>query len=103
VWYSRLINSQLVSSTRIALPAFDPAELEKLIVALVATDAPKWLPASRPGSTLYLRPSMIGTAPALGVATPKEATLFIIATFVSVHFPSTVLWLTGADACSQQT
>lgn len=26
---------------------------------------------------------MIGSAPALGVATPKEATLFIIATFVS--------------------
>jgi len=71
----------LISATRIALPAFEPKELEKLIMALIAVDAKKWLP--RPGSLLYLRPSMIGSAAALGVATPKEATLFIIATFVS--------------------
>lgn len=72
----------LISSTRISLPAFDPAELEKLLIALVATDGPKWLPSSRPGTCLYLRPTMIGSAAALGVASPKEATLFIIATFM---------------------
>lgn len=53
-------------------------------MALVATDGAKWLPVSRPGTWVYLRPTMIGTAAGLGVATPKEATLFIIATFVSV-------------------
>ncbi|CAG8949813.1 hypothetical protein HYFRA_00004137 [Hymenoscyphus fraxineus] len=72
----------LISSTRIALPGFDPKELEKLIMAMIAVDGPKWLPKSRPGTFLYLRPSMIGSAGALGVASPKEATLFIIATFM---------------------
>jgi len=70
----------LMSSTRIALPAFDPSEIEKLIKALVAKDCKKWLPA--PGTYLYLRPTMIGTAPQLGVQIPKEATLFVIATFM---------------------
>ena len=72
----------LISATRIALPAFDPLELEKLIKAMIAVDGPKWLPKSRPGTHLYLRPTMIGSAPALGVATPREATLFVIATFM---------------------
>ncbi|KAH8782627.1 putative branched-chain-amino-acid aminotransferase [Hyaloscypha finlandica] len=70
----------LVSSTRIALPGFDPRELEKLIIAMIALDGPKWLPKA--GTFLYLRPTMIGSAGALGVATPKEATLFVIATFM---------------------
>jgi branched-chain amino acid aminotransferase len=74
----------LTSATRIALPAFDPRELEKLIIALVAQDGAKWLPSSRLGTFLYLRPTMIATAAALGVQKPKEATLFIIAAL----FPS---------------
>lgn len=73
---------QLISATRISLPAFDPEELEKLITALIAVDGEKWLPKSRPGTCLYLRPTMIGSAGALGVSTPKEATLFVIATFM---------------------
>lgn len=72
----------LVSSTRISLPGFDPKELEKLIIAMISVDGPKWLPKSRPGTYLYLRPTMIGSAGALGVSTPKQATLFIIATFM---------------------
>ncbi len=68
----------LISATRVALPAFPPLELEKLIKMLVAVDAPKWLPKDRPGNLLYLRPAMIGTAAALGVQKPQEATLFII-------------------------
>lgn len=80
---SGLISFQLISSTRVALPAFDPAELEKLLITFVATDGPKWLPRSRPGTSLYLRPTMIGSAGALGVSAPKEAMLFIISTFVS--------------------
>lgn len=68
----------LVSSTRIALPSFPPAELEQLIIALCARDGPKWLPRERPGSFLYIRPTMIGNDPALGVQKPKEALLYII-------------------------
>lgn len=40
------------SAARIALPDFDPKELEKLIKALCAQDGNKWLPKSRPGSFL---------------------------------------------------
>jgi branched-chain amino acid aminotransferase len=72
----------LMSTLRISLPAFDPAELEKLILALMAVDGPKWLPKSRPGSYLYLRPAVIGTQAQLGVQAPKEALLFITASFM---------------------
>jgi branched-chain amino acid aminotransferase len=62
------------------LPGFDPKELEKLIIAMIAVDGPKWLPT--PGTFLYVRPTMIGSGGALGVASPKEATLFVISTFM---------------------
>ena len=69
----------LNSATRISLPAFNPEELQKLIETLVAVDGEKWLPKSRPGTFLYLRPTMIATAAALGVQKPKEALLYIMA------------------------
>ena len=69
----------LGSATRIALPAFAPEEFQKLIMKLVSVDGEKWLPKSRPGSFLYLRPTMIATAAALGVQKPREAMLYIIA------------------------
>lgn len=75
----RNCSRMLASATRIALPAFDPRELQKLIETLVRVDGPKWLPRSRPGSFLYLRPTMIANSAALGVQKPKEALLFIIA------------------------
>ncbi|KAL9117176.1 MAG: hypothetical protein Q9187_006294, partial [Circinaria calcarea] len=74
----------LHSATRIALPAFDPNELQKLIVRLVSVDGEKWLPKSRPGTFLYLRPTMIATAPTLGVQKPTEALLYIIAAYMPV-------------------
>ena len=69
----------LRSATRIALPAFDPKELQKLIETLVAVDGEKWLPKSRPGNFLYLRPTMIANDDHLGVQRPKAALLYIIA------------------------
>ncbi|OTB07017.1 hypothetical protein M426DRAFT_54406 [Hypoxylon sp. CI-4A] len=74
----------LSSSVRISLPTFDPAEVEKLLLALMAVDGPKWLPRERPGSFIYLRPTLIGTQPQLGVTAPQEALLYIIATFMPV-------------------
>jgi branched-chain amino acid aminotransferase len=70
----------LISTTRIALPAFPPEELLKLITKLCETDGSKWLPKSRPGSFLYIRPTMIGTDSALGVQRPTEALLFVMLT-----------------------
>lgn len=72
----------LNSATRISLPAFDPKELQKLIETLVSVDGEKWLPKSRPGTFLYLRPTMIANGAALGVQKPKEALLYIIANFM---------------------
>ncbi|KAL8941064.1 MAG: hypothetical protein Q9216_002472 [Gyalolechia sp. 2 TL-2023] len=69
----------LGSAQRISLPGFDPKELQKLIEALVRVDGEKWLPKSRPGTFLYLRPAMIGTEPSIGVSKPREALLYIIA------------------------
>lgn len=74
----------LNSATRIALPAFDPEELQKLIEKLVSVDGEKWLSKSRPGTFLYLRPTMIATTPALGVQKPNEALLYIIAACLPV-------------------
>ncbi|KAF2256114.1 branched-chain amino acid aminotransferase II [Trematosphaeria pertusa] len=73
-------NRMLMSTNRIALPAFPPSELLKLIAALCATDGPKWLPRDNPGAFLYIRPTMIASDPALGVQRPNEALLFVILT-----------------------
>ncbi|KAF2260088.1 branched-chain-amino-acid aminotransferas-like protein [Lojkania enalia] len=73
-------NRMLLSTNRIALPAFAPQELLKLVVKLCATDGAKWLPRDRAGSFLYIRPTMIASDAALGVQRPKEALLFIILT-----------------------
>ncbi|KAH0544710.1 hypothetical protein FGG08_001215 [Glutinoglossum americanum] len=72
----------LASAARVTLPAFDPAELEKLIKALVRVEGPKWVPPARPGAFIYIRPTLIATHPALGMQPPKEALLFIIACFL---------------------
>ncbi|KAK0945473.1 hypothetical protein LTR48_002660 [Friedmanniomyces endolithicus] len=66
------------SASRIALPDFDPRELEKMIIALCARDGPRWLPQDRAGSFLYIRPTMIATDSALGVQRPREALLYVI-------------------------
>lgn len=86
----------LNSALRISLPAFDPDELQKLIETLVAVDGEKWLPKSRPGNFLYLRPTMIANGTSLGVQKPKEALLYIMA----CCFPSfdTGTGIAGLDA-----
>ncbi|SPN97708.1 probable branched-chain amino acids aminotransferase [Cephalotrichum gorgonifer] len=79
----------VLSSTRISLPSFPPAELEKLMISLLSVDGARWIPRSRPGTFLYLRPTMIGTQPQLGVQASSEAMLYIIATYMPVlHSPA---------------
>ncbi|TAQ84842.1 hypothetical protein B7494_g6837 [Chlorociboria aeruginascens] len=69
----------VMSSTRVSLPAFDPLELEKLLKAFLKLDGPRWLPKSRPGNFLYVRPAIIGNGEQLGVTAPSEVLLFVIA------------------------
>lgn len=71
-----------MSAARISLPVFDPRELERLIVALLAVDGPRWLPRDRPGDFLYLRPTLIGTQPQLGVQVSRHALLYVILTYM---------------------
>src|ERR1700742_3790627 len=72
----------LQSATRIALPGFPPEEFVKLLKKFVGVEAPKWI--AEKGSFIYIRPTMIATAPALGVQKPKEALMYIM----MVMFPS---------------
>ncbi|OAL32836.1 hypothetical protein AYO20_07793 [Fonsecaea nubica] len=72
----------LQSATRIALPSFPPEEFVKLLKKFVGVEASKWI--AEPESFIYIRPTMIATAPALGVQRPKEALMYII----MVMFPS---------------
>ncbi|KAK5628666.1 hypothetical protein RRF57_004381 [Xylaria bambusicola] len=74
----------LMSSVRISLPSFPPKELEKLILALMSVDGPKWLARERAGTFLYVRPTMIGTQSQLGVQAPSEALLYIIISYMPV-------------------
>ncbi|EGR45032.1 hypothetical protein MKX07_002501 [Trichoderma sp. CBMAI-0711] len=71
-----------MSAGRISLPLFEPAELQKLIIALLAVDGPRWLPKNEPGRYLYIRPTLIGTQSQLGVQAPREALLYIIVTYM---------------------
>lgn len=73
----------LMSAERISLPQFDPDELEKLIFALLSVDSAKWLPKSRAGDFLYVRPTIIGTDSQLGVTRPTEALLYIIVGYMA--------------------
>lgn len=66
----------LQSATRIALPGFAPEEFLKLLKRFVGVEASKWIP--EPGHFIYIRPTMIATAPALGVQKPREALMYIM-------------------------
>ena len=72
----------LYSATRISLPGFPPEEFLKLLKKFVGVEAPKWI--AEKGSFIYIRPTMIATAPALGLRRPQEALMYIM----MVCFPS---------------
>ncbi|KAJ0380280.1 hypothetical protein COL26b_001394 [Colletotrichum chrysophilum] len=72
-----------VSAQRMALPDFEPSEVKKLIMALLSVDGDRWLPKDRPGSFLYVRPTLIGTHANLGVQAPKKALMYIIVSFMA--------------------
>ena len=61
---------------RSCLPDFDGAELLACIRQLVQIES-EWVPHSE-SSSLYIRPYLIGTEPALGLASSSEAELICI-------------------------
>ncbi|KAG0170939.1 branched-chain-amino-acid aminotransferase [Apophysomyces sp. BC1015] len=74
------------SAERLSLPTFDSRELLKCIALLLQLDE-LWIPKER-GYSLYLRPTMIGTEPSLGVHAPNRVLLFVIASPVGPYYPS---------------
>ncbi|KAE8150619.1 branched-chain amino acid aminotransferase II [Aspergillus avenaceus] len=71
-----------MSAERISLPSIDPEELEKLMVALLSVDSPKWLPKHHAGQFLYVRPTIIGSNAQLAAVAPTEALMYIIVGFM---------------------
>ncbi|KAK0554728.1 branched-chain-amino-acid aminotransferase [Tilletia horrida] len=72
------------SAAALTLPQFDGDELIKIIKQLIAIDE-AWVP-SAPGYSLYIRPTLIGTQAALGVAPSSEALLFVISSPVGPYY-----------------
>ncbi|KAG9094351.1 hypothetical protein FS749_012636 [Ceratobasidium sp. UAMH 11750] len=72
------------SAARLALPTFNGDALLDIIKTLVKLDS-HWIP-QEPGHSLYIRPTLIGTQRALGVAPPNEALLFVICSPVGPYY-----------------
>ena len=64
------------SAERLALPDPDPDALLALIKKLVSIER-RWIPTES-GYSLYIRPTLIGTRPTMGVVPSQHAMLFII-------------------------
>ncbi|XP_031572283.1 branched-chain-amino-acid aminotransferase-like [Actinia tenebrosa] len=72
------------SASRACLPKFDSEEMVKCIRQLVKLDQ-EWVPYSDTCS-LYIRPTLIGTQPTLGVNKANSALLYVILSPVGPYF-----------------
>lgn len=73
-----------LAAARSGLPTFNGEELIKCITRLVQIDQ-EWVPHSET-STLYIRPTLIGTEPTFGIMAPESALLFVILSPVSAYY-----------------
>jgi branched-chain amino acid aminotransferase len=74
------------SAIRMAMPPVDPEFFVEAVKALVRTDA-EWTPRE-PGS-LYLRPTLMGTEPCIGVRASNEFLFFVLALPSGSYFKET--------------
>ncbi|XP_047121507.1 branched-chain-amino-acid aminotransferase, cytosolic isoform X1 [Schistocerca piceifrons] len=72
------------SAARTSLPTFDGDELIRCLCRLILIDQ-EWVPHSE-ASSLYIRPTIIGIDPTLGVATSTSALLYAIMCPVGSYF-----------------
>jgi len=68
---------------RLCIPPIDKELMREGILALVRADA-DWVPSS-PGTSLYIRPTIIATEPFLGVRPAKRFVFFVIASPVGAY------------------
>ena len=80
------MSRMVVTAKRACLPTFDEQELLQLICKLVQVDQ-EWVPHST-SSSLYIRPTMIGIEPTLGINASDEVELFVILSPVGPYFSS---------------
>jgi len=73
-----------MTAERSCLPEFDSQQLLECIRKLIVIDL-DWVPSSL-SSSLYIRPTMIGTEGTLGLGPSGEATLFVILSPVGSYF-----------------
>ena len=73
-----------VTAERSCLPTFDSSQLLECIRKLIVLDK-AWVPRA-PNSSLYIRPTLIGTEPTLGLGPANQATLFVILSPVGSYF-----------------
>ncbi|KAK0448453.1 aminotransferase [Desarmillaria tabescens] len=75
------------SAERCALPPFNQDAVLALVKRLVSVEK-RWIPALE-GYSLYIRPTMIGTRAALGVAASDHALLYVVVTPAGPYFKQT--------------
>ncbi len=73
-----------LSAQRMCMPRFSVEKVLKSLKALLYLDR-QWVP-STPGSTLYIRPTMIATESALGVRPSTAYTFFVIMCPVGAYY-----------------
>lgn len=73
------------SARRMVMPELDPNLFMQAMKELVRIDK-DWTPTS-PGTSLYLRPTMIATEAALGVRPATQYLFFIVASPVGAYYP----------------
>ncbi|UCG13514.1 MAG: branched-chain amino acid aminotransferase [Deltaproteobacteria bacterium] len=74
-----------VSARRMVMPEVEPELFLRAIKQLVLLER-DWVPTSE-GTSLYIRPTMIATEPALGVRPSDEYLLYIILCPVGAYYP----------------
>ncbi|HAA76042.1 TPA: branched chain amino acid aminotransferase [Candidatus Latescibacteria bacterium] len=72
------------SARRMAMPELEPETFIQVVKALVQTDE-RWVP-SEPGTSLYIRPTMIATEPGLGVRASETYLFYVIACPVGAYY-----------------
>ena len=73
------------SAIRMVMPPVDPDIYLEAMKALIIIDR-EWLPTSE-GTSLYIRPTMIATEPALGVRPSNEYLFFVVLSPVGAYYP----------------
>lgn len=73
------------SCERLCIPTIDPDVFMDYMCRLVKMDR-DWIPAS-PGTSLYIRPTVIATDPHLGVRPSKQYLFYIILCPVGAYYP----------------